>query len=134
MEIIHTKRKTSGGSKTRAQHLYLGIMLIVVGVILILYNFQWIGYRLFDIFFSWPMLLSVAGGYLLVIRKQALGIATLAVGLFFVATGFLDFDIPVRKIVLPLAFMLGGVAVIFQKIRPFLHITPGRNDSCLAFG
>jgi len=117
MEIINKQEKTSTPAvgRTLAQNLYLGIALIVVGLIWILYNFDVIGYKFFDAFFSWQMLLMVIGGYLLTLKKWAAGIITMGVGLFFVATDLLNVYIPFNKVVLPVVCIAAGLAVIFSR-------------------
>lgn len=117
MEIINKQEKSSTPTvgRTMAQNLYLGIALVVVGVIWILYNFDVIGYKFFDAFFSWQMLLLVIGGYLLTMKKWVAGVITMGVGLFFVATDLLDLYIPFNKVVLPVVCIAAGLAVIFSR-------------------
>lgn len=116
MEVINKQdRNNASPQQPRAQHIYLGIALIAVGAIWMLYNFDVIGYRFFDIFFSWEMLLLVIGGYLLSLKKWAAGGILVAVGAFFMATNLLGIHIPFDKVVLPLLCIVAGLAVILTR-------------------
>ena len=119
MEIINkqdqTGQKVPSAQKPWAHHLYLGIALIGVGLIWMLYNFDVIGYKFFDVFFSWQMLLVVIGGYFLSMKKWALGAIVTLTGAFFVATDLLGVHIPFDKVVLPLICIIAGLAVLLTR-------------------
>ena len=115
MEIIDNDRKNNGPIKPSTHNFYLGGALVLIGLVWILFNFDLIDDKVFDAIFSWQMLIVVIGGYLLAMKKWAAGGITLAVGLFFVTTGLLGLQIPVRKIVLPVACIAAGLAVIFSR-------------------
>lgn len=115
MEVINRNNSNNPEPSAWTRHIYLGIVLIAVGAIWMMYNFDLIPYRFFDIIFSWEMLLMVLGGYLLSVRKWVGGCILLVIGGFFFATNLLGIHIPFNKVVLPLLFIAGGVAVLFSR-------------------
>ncbi len=117
MEITTPSDRSGRSTCPRARHLYLGFALIAVGAVWMLYNFEVIGYRFFDIFFSWEVLLVVIGGYLLTIRRWAAGGIVATVGAFFLLTDLFDICIPFDKMILPGLCILAGLAVILTKKR-----------------
>ncbi len=115
MEIIDKTNQKTGQSVDWSRHLYLGIALIAVGTVWMLYNFDVVGHRFFDIFFSWEMLLIVIGGYLLSLRRWVWGGLVTAVGVLFLLTNLLGIHIPFDKVVWPAIFILAGIAVLLTK-------------------
>ena len=117
MEVIDkTNEKAVSPEKMDwTRHIYLGVALIAVGAVWMLYNFDIIGYKFFDIFFSWEMLLIVIGGYLLAMRKWVPGGIVAVVGFFFLLTNLLGVYIPFRKVVWPSLFIIAGLAVLLTR-------------------
>lgn len=119
MEVINSNSnqtdRSQSPAKPWAHHLYLGLALIAVGGVWLLYNFDVIGYKFFDIFFSWEMLLLVIGGYLLTMKKWAVGGIVALVGAFFMLANVLDIYIPFDKVVLPLLCIVAGLAIILTR-------------------
>lgn len=116
MEVIdNNPNQPQQTVKPLAHRLYLGLALIAVGAIWMLYNFNVIGYKFFDIFFSWEMLLLVIGGYLLTMKKWAVGGIVALVGAFFMLANVLDIYIPFDKVVLPLLCIVAGLAIILTR-------------------
>lgn len=78
MEVINDSRLPEQphrkGETNIAGNIYLGIILVAIGVIWLFYNTGWIGYGLFNALFSWQMLLVAAGGYLLAVRRWSAGV------------------------------------------------------------
>lgn len=60
-------------SVMRSRNLFLGVTLIVVGVLWMMNNLELLSDSLFDVVFSWQMLLVLIGGYLLALRKWLAG-------------------------------------------------------------
>ncbi len=94
---------------------YLGIVLILAGVVWLLYNFDRLEYRIFDMFFSWQTLMIVLGGYLLAIRKWIGGGIVLALGVVFLLTDFFGIHIPIGKVVLPVLVIAAGISVLLTR-------------------
>ena len=113
MEVIN--KQPQDVQKQKAHRIYLGSALVGVGIIWMLYNFDVIGYRFFDVFFSWQMLLVVIGGYLLAVKKWGVGAITALAGAFFVATDLLGVHIPFNKVVLPGLCIMAGLAVLLAR-------------------
>jgi len=115
MEIINHSHQNTPKSQSFTQRVYLGVLLIIVGAIWIFHNFDLIGNKFFDVFFSWQMLLVAIGGYFLALKKWSAGIVITAVGLFFVITQLLGVRIPFEKIALPMIFIAAGLAVLLTR-------------------
>jgi len=98
-----------------SRHLYLGVALIVIGCVWMLYNFGVIGPRFVDVFFSWEMLLTVIGGYLLSRRQWVWGGLVTALGLLFLVVDLLGLAIPYDKVAWPAVFIVAGVAVLLTR-------------------
>lgn len=91
--------------------IYVGLLLVLAGVVWLLYNFGVVGPRLFDIVFSWQMLLVVLGGYLLSVGKYASGAILMLVGFVFLVTDLLGIYVSVSRVILPV--LLIGIGVVF---------------------
>ncbi len=117
MEIIDkTNRNGNGPASPRPRHLYPGIALIAVGAVWMLYNFEVVGHRFFDLFFSWQTLLVVIGGYLLSLGRWAWGGGVAAIGVFFLSIDLLGLHIPPDKVIWPSIFIVAGLAVLFPRM------------------
>lgn len=83
MEIMDDDklRRDEHASVMRSRNLFLGVTLIVVGVLWMMNNLELLSDSLFDVVFSWQMLLVLIGGYLLALRKWLAGGIVAAVGL-----------------------------------------------------
>ena len=66
-------RRDEHASVMRSRNLFLGVTLIVVGVLWMMNNLELLSDSLFDVVFSWQMLLVLIGGYLLALRKWLAG-------------------------------------------------------------
>lgn len=114
MKVID--KNTSGRTQAHwNRHLYLGVALMAIGGVWMLYNFGVVGPRFFDVFFSWEMLLTVIGGYLLSRRQWIWGGLVTASGLLFLATDLIGLTIPYDKVVWPAVFIVAGVAVLLTR-------------------
>ena len=112
MEVINDSRLPEQphrkGETNIAGNIYLGIILVAIGVIWLFYNTGWIGYGLFNALFSWQMLLVAAGGYA--------GVMSGGLGVFFVVMDALDISLSFNKIVLPILVMAAGIALIVSRL------------------
>jgi uncharacterized membrane protein YidH (DUF202 family) len=115
MEIIDNQKRNTTKGSALPQRVYLGVVLILIGVVWMLYNFDAVGYRFFDLFFSWQMLLVAVGGYFLALKRWAVGTIVAGVGVFFVATDFLGLHIPFDKVALPVIVIAAGLVVLLSR-------------------
>lgn len=120
MEVINDSRLPEQphrkGETNIAGNIYLGIILVAIGVIWLFYNTGWIGYGLFSALFSWQMFLVATGGYLLAVRRWAAGLIVGGLGVCFVLLNVLDIDLSFKKVVLPILVMAAGVALIASRL------------------
>ena len=126
MEIINDNRMPEESPKGRDRrdrdvimggHIYLGVMLVLVGLLWLFYNLNWIGFRVWDFFISWQMLLVVIGGYLLTVRKWTAGIIVGALGVLFVLVDLLNVYVDVWKVALPAVVIILGISLIVSKLK-----------------
>ncbi len=119
MEVINNNTNTPAPSRNTGvvspRNIFLGGILILVGVVWLLKNFDVISYRVYDVFFSWEMLLTVIGLYLLTLRRWIAGGILTAVGVGFLMTNVFGVDIPFQKLVFPLVFVAAGLGVLFSR-------------------
>lgn len=97
--------------------IYLGGVLVLMGLLWLAYNMNWISYGVFDAIFSWRMLLVVVGGYLLAVRQWTSGITVGAVGILFLLLNIMDITLSFTKIVLPVVIILAGVIMIVSPLK-----------------
>ena len=90
-------RRDEHASVMRSRNLFLGVTLIVVGVLWMMNNLELLSDSLFDVVFSWQMLLVLIGGYLLALRKWLAGGIVAAVGLCLLLIDQLDWHIPLEN-------------------------------------
>ncbi len=118
----HNGGSTNGDKQekqdTRAHTMvFVGLLMILLGVLWLLSNLNIVSNSVFDVVFSWQMLLIVLGGYLLVIRNYWLGGGAVAVGTLFLLTDYFNINIPVVEIFLPAVVIAIGVGLIFARKR-----------------
>ncbi len=99
----------------REKNIFIGAAITVCGVVWLLYNFDIVGAKFFDRFFSWQVLLMALGGYFLVFRKWIAGAALLLTGFSFAMADWYDLMLPVRQVILPMLLIAAGIAVMLQK-------------------
>ena len=97
-------------------NIYLGVILILAGLLWLSYNFRWISYGVFDVIFSWQMLLTLIGGYLLAIRKWTAGIIVGGIGMLFLMIEVLDIHVSLSKVILPVIIMAIGIGLIISRL------------------
>ena len=108
-------RRDEHASVMRSRNLFLGVTLIVVGVLWMMNNLELLSDSLFDVVFSWQMLLVLIGGYLLAVRKWLAGGIVAAVGLCLLLIDQLDWHIPLDKIAVPTILIAVGLSVVFSR-------------------
>ncbi len=108
-------RRDEHASVMRSRNLFLGVTLIVVGVLWMMNNLELLSDSLFDVVFSWQMLLVLIGGYLLALRKWLAGGIVAAVGLCLLLIDQLDWHIPLDKIAVPTILIAVGLSVVFSR-------------------
>lgn len=116
MEIIKDEKTRKCGA-WKEKNIYLGVVLILVGIVWLLDNFNLIDSRFFDVVFSWQMLLVVIGGYLLSTRNWAAGGTVMLIGVCFLLTDIFNVCLPIGKLILPLIFIAGGVSLVLSRKR-----------------
>ena len=127
MEVINDSRLPEQphrkGETNIAGNIYLGIILVAIGVIWLFYNTGWIGYGLFNALFSWQMLLVAAGGYLLAVRRWSAGV--------IIGNTSIDIDSLVGDLQTSLeAMSLGGlIGLWFQSL--FVGLTMNILSICI---
>lgn len=97
------------------RNVYLGLVLIFIGVLWLLRNFDVVDRQVLGVIFSWQALLIVAGGYFMTMRKWAAGVVFMAIGVVFTLGDFLDIHLPMNKVLLPVILIGAGVAIFFQR-------------------
>ena len=108
-------RRDEHASVMRSRNLFLGVTLIVVGVLWMMNNLELLSDSLFDVVFSWQMLLVLIGGYLLALRKWLAGGIVAAVGLCLLLIDQLDWHIPLDNIAVPTILIAVGLSVVFSR-------------------
>ncbi|MDR2937090.1 MAG: DUF5668 domain-containing protein [Rikenellaceae bacterium] len=117
MEVVNNNQPALGqkGGIISSRNIFLGGILILVGVVWLLKNFDVISYRVYDVFFSWEMLLTVIGLYLLTLHRWVAGGIVTVVGAGFLVTNVFGVDIPFEKVIFPLVFVTAGLGVLFSR-------------------
>ena len=95
-------------------NLYLGAMLILVGLLWLFHNIGIVNNWVFDMLFSWQMLLIVIGGYFLATRRWATGAIIGGLGLIFFIMNAFDIYISVSKIILPSVVIAIGLSILLS--------------------
>ena len=117
MELIYENRpqRDEREGVIRSRNLFIGATLIVVGVLWLLNNFHLLDNRVFDVIFSWQMLLVVIGGYLLSLRRWLAGGLVTAVGACLVTADLLHVYMPLNRIAFPAILIAVGIAVVASR-------------------
>lgn len=118
MEIIDhtpkTSQRESRVSVTRPRNLFIGILLICAGLIWLLNNFNIIQDAIFNVFFSWQVLVILIGAYLLVLRKWIPGGIISLFGFSLLLIKYMHWQIPMDKVILPILFVAAGLCFLFM--------------------
>ena len=109
-----TEPKSNNVARTS---VFVGLLLIVLGGLWMMSNLGVIGPKVFDIIFSWQMLLVILGAYFVVVRNYWIGGSLVAVGTLFLLTDYFNIHIPVVEIFLSAIVIAMGVGLIFARNR-----------------
>lgn len=99
-------------------HLFLGIILVLLGVAVMAEIFDAVPWRMRDLIFSWQMILIVLG--VVFISKsdnKSTGYILLGIGAFFILPRFFDVPHYWRSLFWPSLLILGGLLILFGKGR-----------------
>ena len=115
MEIIENDKpaKNGRGCGVRSRNLFSGSTLIAIGLLWLLENFGLLTERVTDAIFSWQMLLTLIGGYLLSQRRWVAGAVLSASGVVLLSAHLFDVDVPFDKVAFPAILVAVGLSVIF---------------------
>ena len=97
-------------------YIFLGVLLIAIGALWLFHNFGIIKPRVFDILFSWQMLMVVIGGYLLAVKQYAPGAIVGGLGLVFLLVDAFDIPISFTKVVLPAIVIAIGISMLISRL------------------
>lgn len=107
-----TQQKNKNASRTS---VFVGVLLIILGGLWMMTNLNVLPTRIFDVVFSWQMLIIVLGLYLVVVRNYWVGGSLMAVGTLFLLTDYLHIHIPVVEVFLPAVVIAMGVGMILSR-------------------
>jgi predicted membrane protein len=109
---MHMKDHYQGTGKKVA----FGVVLLAAGALLLAYNFDLFPQRVFDIVFSWPMILVTLGFINLYSRQSIVaGVILLLVGSFFLLPHIFAFDFNFVKLLWPAMLIFIGIMLIFRR-------------------
>lgn len=106
------QQKSNNAARTS---VFVGVLLIILGGLWMMTNLDVLPARVFDVVFSWQMLIIVLGLYLIVVRNYWIGGSLMAVGTLFLLTDYFHIHIPVVEVFLPAVVIAMGVGLILSK-------------------
>ncbi len=106
--------ENSGKQSQGDSRIFLGIMLVLIGVVLIARNYGWLDYEFSRYLISWQMLLIAIGVYNLSRRAYTSAIALIGIGLFFL----IDIPEDLRENFWPALIVLVGLSFILKWRQP----------------
>lgn len=109
----------------------VGIFLIIIGLVILAGNLGWIPYHIYDVIWSWPMILVAIGLFNLLKRELTAAIIFLAIGGYFMLPDLFPYaDIDFIFKLWPLLLVLLGASLFLRKRRTpnFLTSKVGDND------
>ena len=110
-------QKKSEDSSYRPRMIYFGILLILAGAIWLLNSFGIISRHTLDVLFSWQMLITVIGLYLVVQRQYYWGGITTVVGLCLLIFDLIHFRVSIVNVIFPLVLIMIGVATLLRLLK-----------------
>ena len=97
-----------------------GIIVLVLGLVLLLNNFDWIQFPVKHYIFSWKTLLIGIGGLLIVAReKYASGVFLIGLGLIFWLPEIFQFQFTLNQIFWPAMLIVIGTVLLLKAAIPF---------------
>ncbi len=126
------KQSNSFKRNSRA-HLFLGIILVLLGIAVLAEIFDAVPWRMRDLIFSWQMILIVLGIIFISGRdSKSTGYILLAIGAFFILPKFFDVPNYWRSLFWPSILILGGLLIIFGRgNRPHFNKEHASGDDML---
>lgn len=101
------------------RNIFLGALLLVVGIIWLLNNLGILPDIILDTVLSWQMLLIVIGGYLMAIRSWSAGVIIAAVGVAFLIMDLAGVYVSLSKVIIPTILIAAGASVIITNVSCF---------------
>ncbi len=120
MEVLNDDKKSEATPQytlTNSAYLFVGILMIVCGLVWLLDNYNLVSPLVLDAIFSWQMLIVAVGGWLLCARNWMLGGAITAIGATLLLFDVCDIYISFERFVLPLLVVVGGVACLMKALQ-----------------
>jgi len=103
-------------TSTQNRTLGIGIFIILLGLVFLLNQLNFIPYHVADVIFSWPMIIIAFGAYnLLFTQSRTFGFILLIVGGFFLLPEIIDLPYNFRRSFWPVLLILVGLFIIFRS-------------------
>ena len=104
------------------KRLVFGVIIILVGVVLLLYNMNVIPAQVENVLISWPMLLITLGLINISERRSWLqGAILLAIGVFFILPRIYWFPFNFQQLFWPVLLIAAGVLILIKRSRFHSH-------------
>ncbi len=102
--------------KRNRKSISIGIILIILGVVFMLKNFEIIPYYFTEKFFNWKTLLMTIGVVFLINDHRKLtGAILISIGGFFLIPDFFHFPFNFHQIFWPAIFIIIGIYIVFVR-------------------
>lgn len=121
--------KRHHGSDSR---IFVGILLVVIGIVLIAENLNLLSWEMSHVLISWPMLFVALGLFNLARKAYTPGYVLIAIGLFFLTPRILDVPEHFYRNFWPAILIIIGVVFLLQwnrTPRNFMQTDTTKNDS-----
>ena len=120
MEVLNDDKTTSVKSGEKVPmgsgvYLFVGILMVVCGLVWLGSNYGVIGPRALDVIFSWQMMVTAVGVWLLCAKSWTMGGVVTVAGVVLSIVDYLNIYISFERLVLPLLLVAAGVAIIVMK-------------------
>lgn len=116
VKMERDRNRKTGGFETRVG---FGILLVAVGGLFLMRNFNLIPYEIERYIFNWKMLLVGIGLISLITSESKVpGIVLIAVGSFFLLPEIFDLSFRFRQLFWPAIIVLIGFLIIFRRSTP----------------
>lgn len=96
---------------------FIGVIFLIIGLVLLGRNFDFIPYHISYILFSWPSLLIVIGLLLIIVKKKSIGgLFMIGIGGIFLWDKLYPFSPTDWKIAWPAVFIFVGLAMVISYL------------------
>lgn len=103
-------------NRKKNRNAVLGIVILVIGTLLLLDNFDQLNFPIKQYIFSWKTLLLIVGVYVLAVKQKLEGgIVLISLGLVMWIPAITGYRISLDQIFLPAVFMIVGVVVLVHR-------------------